>query len=463
MSKDDLIEVNDSFFPISAHFTDFNSTDHNSTHPFPKRQFEQAFKLTYLFLKNGHNSPNLSSTEGAKTFDTALGTGEVAVISIDSHGKVLFFNRCFVLLWNISPGVLATQKYAQYVAYCRQQLKDPDSFDQDELTLKDGRRLYQASRQQQIDSETVVFTRVYQSVGKPGQPVRRGVESYAEELDSDAAYRDKENRDGYSKDDKAVPIEEVVGIERYLAERRSQLLSKVAHRSVDALNLVSLATNFLQTYGSSLSLSQKQSYTQKTSDAIEQLSALLQETECISQLSLSRLNFATLGWPTNSEPILEPQLCQQRCDVCKMCHTVVDIMKSQYCQHAFVVFCTSRRSVIFTNSLVLRLVISHVVDMLSRYSQMSLVKIVVSKQSNYLSLKFFENNTILPAGDEGRLPQMKWSSSAPTTERERFESEVLLIETLLEVLSGLAAIEKGQNGVVVTLKLPFSVDSAIAL
>lgn len=472
MSKDASTEVDSSFFSTSAYSTDFNPTHSNSTNSYPKRQFKQAFELTYFFLKNGHSNPKLSSKETAETFDTALGTGEIAVISIDSRGNVLFFNRCFVSLWNMSPGILATQKYAQYVAYCRQQLKDPNSFDKDELTLKDGRRLYQASRQQQIDTK-VVFTKLYQAVDEPDKPVKRGTEDYLEDLDGDAVYKDDKNQDADSKDadsedadskdDKGVQVEEVISIERYLAERRSQLLSKVAHRSVDALNLVSLATNFLQTYGHSLSPDQKQSYAQKTSDAINQLSALLQETEYISQLSLSRLNFATLGQLTNSASISGLQLCQHPCDVCKMCHTVVDTLRGQYCQHAFVVFCTLRQSVISTNSWVLQLVISHLVDMLSQYSQTSLVKIVVSKQSNYLSLKFFETNTVLLARDEGRLPRTDLFSSAPTTSTKRFESEVLLIETLLEMLSGLTTIEKGQNGVVVTLKLPFSIDSAIAV
>lgn len=468
MSKDDSIEVDGSFFYTSVHPTEYNSNDLNSTNSYPKRQFEQAFELTYLFLKNGHSGSNSPLREGSATFDATLDAGEIAVVSVDLRGRVLLFNRRFVSLWNMSPGILATQKYAQYVAYCRQQLKEPASFEQNELTLKDGRRLYQASRQQKIDSETVVFTRVYQAVGRPEHPVGRGVRGYAEDLYSDVVHKDDESENDIGEDDKSLQVREVISIEQYLTERRLQRLSKVAHRSVDVLNLVSLATNLVQTYGSSLSFAKKQSYTQKTSDAIDQLSELLQETERINQLSLSRLDFATLGWPINSAHSSKTQLCQHPCNVCKMCHAVVDKVRSQYRRHAFVVFSMSRQSVVCTNSLVLRLVISHVVGMLSQYAQMGLIKVVVLEQANYLVLRFFENSTILLIGDEGRLPRIQSFSStptasAPTPDRKLFESEMLLIETLLEMLGGLISIEKGQNGTVVTLSLPFSMDSNIAV
>ena len=100
-------------------------------------QFEQIFKIANDLLGDQDSSRSLNENikpfyENSKApeylFHSVLESSQVGIICVDSTGKVTYFNPKFIEIWRIPFGVLITQKYSQYVAYCQTKVKDAESF-----------------------------------------------------------------------------------------------------------------------------------------------------------------------------------------------------------------------------------------------------------------------------------------------------------------------------------------------
>lgn len=100
-------------------------------------QFEQIFKIADDLISD-QGCPKLlnesikplyeKSKAPAYLFRSVLESSEVGIVCVDSTGKVTYFNPKFVEIWEIPLGVLTTQKYSQYVAYCQTKAKNAESF-----------------------------------------------------------------------------------------------------------------------------------------------------------------------------------------------------------------------------------------------------------------------------------------------------------------------------------------------
>ena len=100
-------------------------------------QFEQIFQIADDLLSNQGCSKPLNenikplyekSKAPAYLFRSVLESSEVGIVCVDSAGKVTYFNPKFVEIWGIPPGVLTTQKFSQYVAYCQTKAKNAEGF-----------------------------------------------------------------------------------------------------------------------------------------------------------------------------------------------------------------------------------------------------------------------------------------------------------------------------------------------
>lgn len=106
-------------------------------------QFEQVFGIaSRLFAEQ--NDPYDPFNQAVKPYGTHQSEGSfqvpiylfrsvietcpIGLVCVDIAGRVTFFNQKFLDIWDISPGILSTQKYSQYVASCKTKVKDAEGF-----------------------------------------------------------------------------------------------------------------------------------------------------------------------------------------------------------------------------------------------------------------------------------------------------------------------------------------------
>ena len=173
-----LRELPDSDRNLSS---DFDDKPNGGKRPFVNGQIEQVFRLVDALLAaidSAGDSDRDRSQETIHVFTRELNATKVAVISTDLYGNVIYCNHHFVELWEIPPAILLTRKHSQYVAYCRQRLKDPTAWlaKSDQICLRDGRRIEQVFQTQRANGKAVGQTWAYRAVTEPGSIQNRSAE-----------------------------------------------------------------------------------------------------------------------------------------------------------------------------------------------------------------------------------------------------------------------------------------------
>ena len=162
--------------------SDFNDNDSDGDKgSFVNGQIEQVFRLVDALLAAIDSDGDSDQDRSQKTihaFTHELNATQVAVISTDLFGNVIYCNHHFVELWEIPPAILLTRKHSQYVAYCRQRLKDPAAWlaKSDQICLKDGRCIEQVFQTQRANGKAVGHTWAYRAVTEPGLTQSRKAE-----------------------------------------------------------------------------------------------------------------------------------------------------------------------------------------------------------------------------------------------------------------------------------------------
>lgn len=132
-------------------------------------QFEQTFGLVGSLLEMIGKAQGVRSQAVISSLSQKIDATNVAIVSTDIEGNVVYCNHHFVALWEIPPAIVATRKHSQYVAYCRQRLQEPTAWlsSASQIHLKDGRCIEQSFQRRYVNAQAVGQTWAYQTATCP--------------------------------------------------------------------------------------------------------------------------------------------------------------------------------------------------------------------------------------------------------------------------------------------------------
>ena len=195
------------------------------------------------------------------------------VITIKGKGEVVNFNQIFVKMWQVPEPITMSRNHNQWLAFYRNQLKDPETFfmriqeldsqsdfeGYDTLELKNGRVFEHHSKPQRLGEKIVGRVWSFRDITERRQP--------------------------------AAEIHQALEKAKQLSALKTRFVSIIAHELRTPLNIISFSTSLLRRHSQKWTEEKKLQYLDHIQTAVEQLSQLLNEVLFLGKAEAEKLKF----------------------------------------------------------------------------------------------------------------------------------------------------------------------------
>ena len=234
--------------------------------------FERTVQLRANQRSCRETAEDKRAEKKSSLLQAALESAANGIIAVNCQGNITCFNRKLVQMWQIPNNTLESRDWDQYLAFYKNQLKDPNAFTEriqelcrrpelesnDTLELKDGREFECYSKPQRLGQ--YIIGRVYSFL------------DITERRQAEGEIRQVEQ-------------------EKERCEDRAELICMLAHEFRTPLSTISFSTNLLSLHRHHWSEEKKQKYFRRLQKSVEQLSQLMDEILIIGKAEAGKISF----------------------------------------------------------------------------------------------------------------------------------------------------------------------------
>lgn len=228
--------------------------------------------------------------------------------------------------------------------------------------------------------------------------------------------------------------------ESELRQSRLQLTASITHRSLGALNFISMSADLLERYEALWDEARKKTYLHRIKSALQQLNQFIGKLEDVCKLSIDKSAI-------ESAPI----------DAYKVCCDLVEDFKCLHQQHAFVSLNTTSTAQANLNKNLLQTILANLLENASKYSpEASLIKVVLVRKADSIIFQVHDQGIGVPLLECDKLFDPFYRGSN-VGDIEGIGMGLTIAKALLDTLGGqINFASQVNNGSIVTVRLPLS-------